>query len=142
VGTILDDLDDHEGYALRRLPDGTLTGTWTHATREFTAYVAGCDCGWRGTGEYPPSEEGWELAVEAWRWEHAEPELGRQAEWRRGELARVLEWLGTQAQADRLEDPATVQRVARGVDRARGLVTDMQRELERQAPEREADDER
>jgi len=140
MGTILDDLDDHEGYAVRRLPDGTLTGTWTHATREFTAYVAGCDCGWRGTGEYPPTEEGWELAVEAWRTEHAEPELARQAERRLGELARVLEWLGTQA--DRLEDPATAQRVARAVDRARGLVTDVQRDLERQPPEREADDER
>ncbi len=140
MGTILDDLDDHEGYAVRRLLDGTLTGTWTHATREFTAYVAGCDCGWRGTGEYPPTEEGWELAVEAWRTEHAEPELARQAERRLGELARVLEWLGTQA--DRLEDPATAQRVARAVDRARGLVTDVQRDLERQPPEREADDER
>ena len=140
MGTILDDLDDHEGYAVRRLLDGTLTGTWTHATREFTAYVAGCDCGWRGTGEYPPTEEGWELAVEAWRTEHAEPELARQAERRLGELARVLEWLGTQA--DRLEDPATVQRIARAVDRARGLVTDVQRDLERQPPEREADDER
>jgi hypothetical protein len=139
MGTILDDLYDHEGYAVRRLPDGTLTGTWTHATREFTAYLAGCDCGWHGTGEYPPTEEGWELAVEAWQKEHAEPELGRQAERRRGELARVLEWLG--AQADRLEDPATVQRVARGVDRAHRLVSDVQRDLERQPPEREADDE-
>ena len=137
MGTILDDLYDHEGYALRRLPDGTLTGTWTHATREFTAYVAGCDCGWRGTHPYPPTEEGWELAVEAWRKEHAEPELDRQAERRRGELARVLEWLG--AQADRLEDPATVARVARGVDRAHRLVADLQRDLERQPPQREAD---
>jgi hypothetical protein len=137
MGTILDDLYDHEGYAVRRLPDGTLTGTWTHATREFTAYLAGCDCGWRGTREYPPTEEGWELAVQAWGNEHAEPELDRQAERRRGELARVLEWLGTQA--DKLEDPAAVQRVARGVDRARGLVADMRRDLERQAPQREAD---
>jgi hypothetical protein len=140
MGAILDDLYDHEGYAVRRLPDGTLTGTWTHATREFIAYVAGCDCGWRGTREYPPTEEGWELAVQAWGNEHAEPELGRQAERRRGELARVLEWLG--AQADRLEDPATVAGVARGVDRARGLVTDVQRDLERQPPEQEADGER
>jgi hypothetical protein len=139
MGTILDDLYDHEGYAVRRLPDGTLTGTWTHATREFTAYVAGCDCGWRGTREYPPTEEGWELAVQAWRTEHAEPELDRQATRRRSELARVLEWLGTQA--DRLEDPAAVQRVARGVDRAHRLAVDVQRDLEWQAAEREADGE-
>ena len=137
MGTILDDLYDHEGYAVRRLPDGTLTGTWTHATREFTAYLAGCDCGWRGTREYPPTEEGWELAVQAWGNEHAEPELDRPAERRRGELARVLEWLGTQA--ERLKDPAAVQRVARAVDRARGLVADVRRDLERQAPQREAD---
>ena len=140
MGTILDDLYDHEGYAVRRLPDGTLTGTWTAATREFTAYVAGCDCGRRGTREYPPTEEGWELAVQAWGTEHAELELGRQAERRRSELGRVLEWLG--AQADRLEDPATVQRVARGVDRAHRLVADVQRDLERQPPEREANGER
>jgi hypothetical protein len=52
----------------------------------------------------------------------------------------VLEWLGTQA--DRLEDPAAVQRVARGVDRAHRLAADVQRDLERQPPEREADGER
>jgi hypothetical protein len=49
MGLILDDLYDHEGYAARRLPDGTLTGTWTYATREFSAYVAACGCGWHGT---------------------------------------------------------------------------------------------
>ena len=137
MGTILDDLDGHEGYALRRLPAGTLTGTWTHATRELTAYLAGCDCGWRGTHPYPPTEEGWGLAVQAWRTEHAEPELDRQAERRRSELARVLEWLG--AHVDRLEDPATVARVARAVDRAHRLIADVQRDLERQSTGREAD---
>src|SRR5829696_9424532 len=48
MGTFLDDLDDHEGYADRRLPDGQLAGgVWTYATREFTAYVAACGCGWQ-----------------------------------------------------------------------------------------------
>jgi hypothetical protein len=38
MGTFLDDLDDHEGYADRCLPDGQLAGgVSTDATRHFTA---------------------------------------------------------------------------------------------------------
>ena len=141
MGTFLEDLDDHEGYADRRLPDGQLAdGVWTYATRQFTAYVAVCGCGWQATGEHPPTEEGEEAAVDQWRWEHAEPELARQATRRRGELGRVLEWLG--GQAGRLEDPTTLKAVSRALDHARQLVTDLQRELERQTSEREADGER
>jgi hypothetical protein len=137
MGTFLDDLDDHEGYADRRLPDGQLAdGVWTYATREFTAYVAVCGCGWQASGEHPPTEEGEEAAVDQWRSEHAEPELRRQAERRRGELGRVLGWLGDQAV--RLEDPATLERVSLAMGRARGLVNDLQRELERSAPQRKA----
>ena len=141
MGTFLDDLDDHEGYADRRLPDGQLAGgVWTYATREFTAYVAVCGCGWQASGEHPPTEEGEETAVDQWRSEHAEPELRRQAERRRGELGRVLGWLGDQAV--RLDGPATLEHVSRAVGRARGLVNDLQRELERSAPQRKADGER
>jgi hypothetical protein len=136
MGTFLEDLDDHEGYADRRLPNGQLAGgVWTSATREFTAYVAACGCGWQATGEHPPTEEGEEAAVDQWRWEHAEPLLVRQATRRRGELGLELRWLGTQA--DRLEDPATLKAVSRAVDHARQLVADLQRDLERQASERE-----
>ena len=136
MGTFLDDLDDHEGYADRRLPNGQLTGgVWTSATREFTAYVAACGCGWQATGEHPPTEEGEEAAVDQWRSEHAEPALARQTTRRRGALGLELRWLGTKA--DRLEDPATVERVSRAVDRARALVDDLQRDLEREASERE-----
>jgi hypothetical protein len=138
MGTFLEDLDDHEGYADRRLPDGRLAGgVWTYATREFSAYVAVCGCGWQATGEHPPTEEGEETAVDQWMVEHAEPELARQATRRHLELARALEWLGTQT--DRLHDLATVDRVARGLDRAHRLVADVQRDLDRAAPEREAD---
>jgi hypothetical protein len=141
MGTFLDDLDDHEGYAERRLPDGWLAGRlWTYATREFTAYVAACGCGWRGSVDHPPTEEGEEAAVDQWRSEHAEPELARQATRRRGELGRVLEWLG--GQAGRLEDPATVERVSRAVGRARALVDDLQHDLDREASEREDSGER
>jgi hypothetical protein len=136
MGTFLDDLDDHEGYADRRLPDGQLAGgVWTYTTRHFTAYVAACGCGWQATGEHPPTEEGEEAAVDQWRSEHATPELARQATRRREDLARVLEWLG--GQAGRLEDPATVERVSRALGRTRALVDDLQRDLAREASERE-----
>jgi hypothetical protein len=141
MGTFLDDLDDHEGYADRRLPNGQLAGgVWTSATREFTAYVAVCGCGWQATGEHPPTEDGEEAAIDQWRSEHATPELARQATRRREELGRVLGWLG--GQANRLEDPATLERVSRAVGRTRALVDDLQRDLEREASEREAGGER
>jgi hypothetical protein len=140
MGLILGDLYDHEGYAARRLPDGTLTPTWTAATDEFTAYQAACGCGWHATREHPPTEDGEELAIQQWEREHGEPLLARQAERRQLELGRVLEWLG--GQAGRLHDPATVEGVGRAIDRARGLVEEVQRDLERPAPGREADHER
>jgi hypothetical protein len=139
MGAIIDELDDHEGYALRRLRDGTLTGAWTHGV-EFSAYVAGCACGWHSCHEYPPTEEGEEAAYQQWEREHAVVELARQATRHRQDLGRVLAWLGDQA--DRLHDPATVQRVARGLDRAHRLVTALQRDREWQASEREAAGER
>jgi hypothetical protein len=140
MGSFLEGLDDHEGYALRRLPDGTLTGVWTHATREFTAYLPACDCGWRSPHQHPPTDQGWEAALEDWRAQHAVPLLARQADRRREELARVLGWLGDQA--DRLQDPAILTRVRAGIGRAHQLAEDLQHALERHAFEREADGER
>jgi hypothetical protein len=141
MGTFIEDLWDHEGYADRRLPDGQLAGgVWTYATREFTAYVAACGCGWQATGEHPPTEAGEEAAVDQWRSEHATPLLAHQRNRRRGTLGLELRWLGTQA--DRLEDPDTLEAVGRAVDHAHQLVADLLRDLERQAPEREADHER
>jgi hypothetical protein len=140
MGVIIEDLWDHEGYAARRLPDGTLTGTWTHATREFDAYVAACGCGWRGTGEDPPTDAGEALAIDQWQAEHAEPLLARQATRRQLELARRLEWLGSQA--GRLHDPVIVARIRNQLDHAAKLVTQVQRDLDRPAPEREAEHER
>jgi hypothetical protein len=145
MGTFLEDLDDHEGYADRRLPDGRLAGgVWTYATREFTGYLAVCGCGWHATGDHPPTDEGEEAAVDQWRREHAEPLLQQQATRRRGELGLQLRWLG--AQADRLEDPTTLQRIGRAMDHARQLLDHLQRDRERHAPQhapqREADHER
>jgi hypothetical protein len=111
MGAIIDELDDHEGYALGRLADGTLTAALTHGV-EFTAYVAGCGCGWHSQREHPPTEDGEEAAHQQWEREHAVVELARQATRRRQDLARVLAWLG--GQAGRLEDPAAVERVTPG----------------------------
>lgn len=72
MGSHLEDLDGHEGYGARRLPDGTLTATWSAATARFDAYVAACSCGWQG-GEHPPSEEGYEAALDQWDAGHARP---------------------------------------------------------------------
>jgi hypothetical protein len=140
MGVVIEDLWDHEGYAARRLPDGTLTGTWTQATREFDGYRAACGCGWRGEVDYLPTETGGEFAIDQWRSEHAEPLLARQAERHQLQLARRLEWLG--GQAGRLHDPETVARVQSQLDHARDLVVDVQRDLQRPAPQREAGGER
>jgi hypothetical protein len=102
--------------------------------------VAGCGCGWHSRHQHPPTDEGQEAAYEQWEREHAVVELARQATRHREDLARVLAWLG--GQAGRLEDPATVDRVARGLDRAHRLVADVLRDRERQASEREAGGER
>lgn len=74
MGSIIEDLYDHEGYGARLLPDGTLTATWSAETASFEAYVAACSCGWRG-GEHPPTDEGYDAAVDAWEHDHARPLL-------------------------------------------------------------------
>jgi hypothetical protein len=131
MGVVIEGLWDHEGYGARRLPDGTLTGTWTWATREFTAFVAACGCGWHADREHPPTEDGEEAALVQWDAEHATPLLARQAERRELELARTLGWLG--GHAGRLQDPTVVDRVGCALQRAGGLVADLQRDLERHA---------
>jgi hypothetical protein len=74
MGAILDDLWDHEGYGARRLPDGTLTATWSEGTSAFDAYVAACSCGWHG-GEHPSNKGGHQSALEEWEADHARPLL-------------------------------------------------------------------
>jgi hypothetical protein len=140
MGAIIEDLDDHEGYALWRLADDSVIPAWTYGVSEFSGYVAGCECGWQAERQHPPTGEGAEAAYAQWEDEHALAELARQASRRREDLGRVLEWFGTQA--SRLQDPATVDRVVRGLDRARELLVVVQRDLDRQAPEREVDGER
>lgn len=76
MGAIYDDLEGHEGYALRRLPDGTLTSTSTAAMSEFRSYVAACECRWTG-GDHPATEDGYEDAVDEWEHRHARPLLAQ-----------------------------------------------------------------
>jgi hypothetical protein len=142
MGVVIEDegYAAHEGYAARRLPGGTLTATWTHATREFDGYVAACGCGWHGDVDYLPTEYGEEFAIDQWRSEHAEPLLARQAEQRRLELAQALRALG--GIADFVDNPANLARIGRAADRVRELVGDLQRDLDRRARAREAGRER
>jgi hypothetical protein len=140
MGRFIEDLWDHEGYGARRLSDGTLTSTWTAATAAFTAFVPACGCGWHADREHPPTEAGEEAALAQWRAEHATPLLDRQAERRQLRLGRALEWLG--GQAGRLHDPVTVGQVRRTLGSAAELAAEVQRDLDRQAHEREATHER
>ena len=141
MGVVIEDLADHEGYADRRLPDGRLAGgVWSHQTSGFTAYVAACGCGWTSQYGYPPTQQGERAALEDWREAHAEPLLACQAQQRRAELAQVLRALG--GIADFVDNPANLPRIARAAERAGRLTEAVQRDLERQATQREAGGER
>ncbi len=72
MGSVYEDLDGHEGYAMRRLPDGTTTSSWTAETAAFSSYVAACECDWRG-GDHAPTEVGYDEAIDDWDRRHAQP---------------------------------------------------------------------
>jgi hypothetical protein len=137
MGILREDLDDHEGAAMRRRPDGTLTTVWSAATRQFTAYVAGCECGWRGQRDHPPTPAG-EAAAEADWNQHADRMLTERGARRRRELAQVLGALGRLA--EHTNDPATLPRIARAAERAHQLATDLERDATRPDPQREGGD--
>jgi hypothetical protein len=67
--------DGHAGYVAGRYRNGVYSDVWTDvrrcAERTFTAYAAGCSCGWRGAPT-APTEVGYHLACRAWLQEHAE----------------------------------------------------------------------
>jgi hypothetical protein len=132
MGVVIEALDDHEGYAARRLLDGTLTSTWT---REFDAYVGACGCGWRANLNYLPTEAGEQAALDHWYQGHAIPLLDHQAQQRRAELAQALQALG--GIADFVDNPSNLPRIGRAADRVRELVDFLQRDLERRRRERE-----
>jgi hypothetical protein len=63
MGTLIEGLDDHEGYVLWRLADGTLTAAWTNDNRrQLTGCVADCEWGRRSHGADPPTDHGEEAS--------------------------------------------------------------------------------
>jgi hypothetical protein len=141
MGTLLDGLDDHEGYVLWQLADGTLTAAWTPENRrQVIAYVADCECGWRSTREHPATDHGDEAARQEWVREHALGELARQGERRREQLAAMLGWLSQQQ--GRLQDPDDLRRVSEGLAWASELTERLERDLARSASRPEAGRER
>lgn len=51
MGRTVDDLDEHEGYVLAVMADGSETGTWPDS-QGCVGHRSGCECGWRGTVSY------------------------------------------------------------------------------------------
>jgi hypothetical protein len=139
MGILREDLDDHEGYAMRRRPDGTLTTVWSAAIRAFTVYVAGCECGWQGLRHHPPTPAG-EAAAEADWDQHADQMLTERGDRRRRELAQVLRALGGIAEV--VDNPRNLPRIARAAQRAHQLAQDLERDTARPGPQREAGDAR
>ena len=71
MGTVYDDLPDHEGYGLCVGADSSDRAD----ARTFAAYQAACECGWRGRVLHPPSDDGYDAAVDEWDRGHARPLL-------------------------------------------------------------------
>jgi hypothetical protein len=122
MGVVREGLDGHEGYAARKLEDGTLTGTWTAATAAFTAYVASCACGWTATAEHPPTQAGEDAALHDWAAHADQQQTARQAR-RRQQLAETLRALGRLAAY--VDNPADLTRIARAAQRAHELAGEL-----------------
>jgi hypothetical protein len=75
MGMIFEYLEDHEGYAVRRVPDDRLTSTRTRDTAAFDAYVGAWSCGWIAFDHHPPTEAGCRAAEDEWEYAHARPLL-------------------------------------------------------------------
>jgi hypothetical protein len=122
MGVVREGLDDHEGYAARKLPDGTLTGTWTQATAAFTAYVASCACGWTAEAEHPSTEAGEDAALGDWA-AHADQQQAAQQARCRQQLAETLHALGRLAEL--VDQPTTLPHIARAATRAGELAAQL-----------------
>jgi hypothetical protein len=73
MGMIFEDLEDHEGYPARRLPDGTLTPTRTRGTAAIDAYIGACTRGWYASDHHPPTEARRGAAEDQSQLAHARP---------------------------------------------------------------------
>ncbi|MEA2901694.1 MAG: hypothetical protein QOH36_1581 [Actinomycetota bacterium] len=85
---------------------------WTQATAKFDAYVAACDCGWRGGEDRPPTEAGYEIAIDDWERDHARPVQARTVPAR---VTKMIRDLRTDVGALVKERPAAAQRALREV---------------------------
>jgi hypothetical protein len=63
---------EHEGFAAHVLQGGRVFIGWSEETEGFIAYVAACECGWRGD-LYDPTDDGAQDALEEWTREHMLP---------------------------------------------------------------------
>lgn len=73
---------DHEGYAARLMPDGTLSGSWggEYGWDNHIGLVAACDCGWRGPTVFPADDmdsPAYNAATDEWDREHLQPMIER-----------------------------------------------------------------
>ncbi len=76
MGRFLGRLGSHQGFAVRKLHDGSIVESSSARVPEFAAYVAACSASsgaihWYGLGEYPPTEQGERAAVDEWENLHA-----------------------------------------------------------------------
>src|SRR3954447_17738321 len=91
AGPYADDVNydaNHEGYAGRLWPDGSLTGSWGGDVgwTGHIGLVGGCDCGWRSARVHPPGDFGgpeYEAAERDFEIEHLAPliEAAKQRSW-------------------------------------------------------------
>jgi hypothetical protein len=63
---------EHEGFAAYVLPGGRVFIGWTAEAEGFVAYLASCECGWRGD-LYDSTDAGEEEALEQWTNAHMLP---------------------------------------------------------------------
>jgi hypothetical protein len=128
MGMIFEDLEDHEGCAVRRLPDGTLTSTWTRDTAAFDAYIGACSCGWNASDHHPPTEADCTAAEDEWECAHARPLLAAAVPSRITELAdNLCEEIAELAHDRPLAGRTVAQRLTAWSDHIRQLTKTAER---------------
>lgn len=91
---------EHEGYAARVMPDGTLSGSWGGGVPDdaHIGFRAACGCGWVGETLHPGGDydgPGGEAALDEWDREHLQPLIDKAA----GDWAPWAERVGRLASA-------------------------------------------
>ena len=91
----------HQGFAVRKLRDGSIVESATVDVPEFESYVAACTFAatpegihWYGLTEFPPTEQGEKAAIDEWENLHARHLLTATQRTRvSAEITAVLQWL-------------------------------------------------